>query len=142
MIEVLLAMALIAVVVLSVLGIGIGTINGTRKSLDTSAGQLVAETELQRAIYQADNNSGDSLWAQNSATVPLRTYTSQVGSTAYQVALYAEDVVDTSGNPIGGASVNHAKKVDVLVSWWVASQTSRSGYGLLQVQNSRLLDGP
>ena len=139
--ELMLAVGLIAVVVLSVLGLGISVLRGSRKAIDTTVGQQVAEGELQRVIYQAEANTADPLWSQNSATTAYLTYPIVVKNTTFSVALYAQDLVDSStGLPLGNTTFNQSLKVDARVSWW--DSNGNQGYGNLQASASQVIDGP
>ena len=141
--EVMLAVGLLAVVVMSVVALGISALRANRKALDTSAGQLVAASELQKTIYEATNaGPGAALWAQDNATVAMVTRVNKVGDTEFSVAIYASEITMTSGAPLGGAALNRAKKVDVLVTWWDAGSQGREGYGLLRSRSSRIVNGP
>lgn len=139
----MLGVGLLSVVVLSVIALGISALGANRKALDTSAGQLVASGELQKAIYEAHNvGPGAPLWDRNNATVPMVTRVNRVGETDFSVAIYATDVQMATGAPLGGTGTNRAKKVDVLVTWWDAGTQGRQGYGLLKSRASRIVNGP
>jgi Tfp pilus assembly protein PilV len=144
MAELMLAVGLISVVVLAVLGLGISVLRGTRKSIDSTSGQQVAESELQRVIYAAESNTADPLWSANSPTTPYTSYPVVVKSTSYQVAVYAQELVDSSTSlPLGNTTFNQSLKVDVRVNWWdTAGQGSQVGYGNLQASASQVVDGP
>jgi Tfp pilus assembly protein PilV len=141
--ELLLAVGLISIVVLTVLGLGISVLSGTRKSIDTTVGQQIAEAELQRSIYQAEDSSSDPLWSASSPSDSFQNYTIAVKSTSYAVALYAQDLYDSStGLALGNSTFNKSKKVDARVTWWNTGGVGRTGYGLLQASASQVIDGP
>ena len=142
MAEVMLAVGLLGVVVLSVVALGISALRANRKALDSSAGQLVASSELQKTIYEAQNvGPGDPLWSRDNATDAMTTRVNKVGDTEFKVAIYATELRDASG-PLGGATRNRAKKVEVLVTWWDAGAEGRQGYGQLRTRRSRIVNGP
>ncbi len=114
--EAMLAVGFTAVVVLALLSLGIALLAGSQKNADVGIAQQVAETELQRAIYEAD-------WTD--ASYPVK-----VAGTDYQVALYCTEVPSLG---------DKAHQLEVVVTWW---DGNRQGYGRLKVRNGRLVCAP
>jgi prepilin-type N-terminal cleavage/methylation domain-containing protein len=128
--EVLLALGLGAVALLAALSLGAVAVSNQRKSIDLSAAYVLADSELQRCIYEAGSSAGDPLWAHHDAQNPLRAYERTSGATVYRLGLYVTDAAPPSATKL--------KKLDLRVHWW----DERPGYGWLHAELTRTLQGP
>lgn len=136
--EVLLALALITIAVLTLLGLSLYSLNASRKSRDVTAGQMVAEQTLERLVYEADTNPASTLWSQNSQTVPYQQQQVTMEPSVFNVTVFVSNVVDTGGQFVAGSRL---KRLESLVVWQDA-QNGKSGYGQLRVRATRLVHEP
>lgn len=130
--EVVLAVALAGVVVLSLVALGLSSLTGNQKAGDLSLVQSTAHQLLEEEIYSAQQSSGAALWSANSDTVPYKTAPVTQGNEQYTVALYAVDVSD--------AAVPSLKRCRLRISWWGGD--SRQGYGNLHTEAIRFASRP
>lgn len=135
--ELLLAMGLFAIVVLTFLGLATKLLQVDSKSLETSAGSLIAEQLIQRTEAQL---SGDAAARAN------------FFAEAYDVTPWAEGQVVSDGRTfyytvhartvanVGTvAPSNRLKKIDFHV-WWAGEDTqTRQGQGRLEVRGTQLV---
>lgn len=142
--ELLVAIGLFAVAILSILGLSIAMARGTQKGDDTAHGGVVARILLERLVdrLRADMPAGasDDFWDQDHIVSPFEEGEIKNNNTDYQYKIYARTVRDTSGTEIGGTTPgNRLKKVDVSVWWWDSETEDRQGYGRLEIKNTRLI---
>lgn len=130
--EVMLAVALAAVVVLTLVALGLTALTGNQKSGDLSIAQSTAHQLLEVEIYNAQQNSASPLWTANDDANPWKTSQVTQGKEQYTVALYAVDVSD--------AAVPNLKRCRLRLSWW--SGESRQGYGALHTEAVRFASRP
>jgi Tfp pilus assembly protein PilV len=137
--EVVLALALIAVTVLTLLGLSLRTLQANRKVIDTGAGQMVLEQALEQMAHEAESSDSVALWSHNSLTVAYSSDPITLGNITYLVSIYAHDLTAASGTPF--ASDKRLKLLQGSVVWRDLQQ-GRSGYGQLRAQSSRLVHEP
>ncbi|MBT9582949.1 hypothetical protein IV102_06340 [bacterium] len=137
--EILLALALISVVVLTLIGLSLYSLNANRKSRDVSAGQLVAEQVLERLVYEADTSPASPIWAQNSQSVAYAEQQVTVEPSVFNVTTYVSNVNDQAGTIF--VAGRRLKRLEALVVWQDA-QAGKSGYGRLSVRATRLVNEP
>ncbi len=131
--EILLSLGLLAVVLLTLLGLATQALQSNRKNLDTAGGQLVADQALERAVYDAEQSSSAPVWAINSTTVPMSTTTVTLGTTPYSVTLYANDsLTGTTGR---------LKRIRASVVW-ADAPNGKAGQGQFRVEAARLVHEP
>ena len=144
MLELLLALGLIAVTILSVLGLSIGIARSNQEGVDRTVGGVVATNLVKRLLSQvkSDNPSGTTanFWGQDSGSLAYEEGVYSNNNTDYNYKIFVLDVKDTAGDPIGDASTeNRLKKVDVRIAWWGSEGQARQGQGKLEVKLSRLI---
>lgn len=136
MLEILLAIGLIATAVLALMGLATTALNARQKSLDTETARQVARAEMGRVINSAledrPKGSRDHLFA-HTGSAPLTAGKNKVGATEFDYAVYVKPVIASS-------KPNRLVEVTVEVGWWGGE--TRAGMGKLQYKISQLLDEP
>lgn len=120
--EILLGVALAAVVVLTLVALSLTALKGNRKAADLTMAQNLAHQFIEQEIYGAQQEATAAFWSQNSDQSPLVERELVVGDAAYQAALY---VVDANS-----AATPGLKRCRVRLSWW-GGEGDRAGYGRL-----------
>lgn len=141
--ELMVAVFLVAVAMLSVFALTISVLRTDQKTRDTSVGREVAQMLAERtfARVRADQPAGTraNFWENDFVGAPYETGSYKQGSTEFKYTIYAQTVVDTLGDSVGGnVDENRLKKVDVILSWWDSDAHDRTGYGQLKVYSSHL----
>lgn len=131
--EVLLALALAVVVVLTLVGLSLTALQGNQKSSDLVAAQSLSHQWLEQEIYGAQGISGAAIWAGSSDTTPYIEKTHLVGKKEFVAAFYSSDVTDTA--------MPNLKKCRLRVSWWSGAE-ARQGYGRLYTEATRYASKP
>lgn len=135
--ELLLAVGLLALVILTLAALITSAIRSNEKGTRTAQAVDVADALLARRLYDVEwdlpPGTRDAFWAASGAWLPPTTAT--MGGVDYQYTVFADTVAG-----VGGAG-NRLKKVDLVMSWWDSGQGGgqRQGYGRLEVQASRLV---
>jgi Tfp pilus assembly protein PilV len=142
--EMLVALGLISVAVLSVLALSISIAKGNQEGTDRATGAVVARQLVNRVLdrLRADIPAGTNadFWDNEHTSTPFDSGVFRSNNTDYQYKVYAQSVEDSSGVSVGGTTPdNRLKKVDVIVWWWDSEKTERQGYGKLEVRNTRLV---
>jgi type II secretory pathway pseudopilin PulG len=142
--EVLVALGLIAVAILSVLALSISVARTSQEGVDQSVGGLVATQLLDSMIdkLRADPPPGGlrkKFLDNDDSSKSFDSGTIVNNGTEYAYEIFATTVRKTDGSPLGEAVGRRLKKVDVVVSWWDTKDTQRQGYGKLQFFQSRLV---
>lgn len=140
--ELLLAIGLLVILLITVALMTILGLRSNQKSLNHDQALQVAEKQLERVLETArlDQPPGTraGFWGSDSPLTPYERDVTRLGNTDYTYAIYTQTVQDlTTGSALGGAD-NRVKKVDVVVWWYDSDQSSRQGYGRLSVRASRL----
>lgn len=148
--ELLLAVGLLSIVVLTLVALTISTLRSNQKAALLGPATQVAETMLNQRLYQVDHDvpagTRDAFWAA-SGVWQDSTVDGQLvsGGVTYDYVIYANTVLDPSGVPLGtaaGEPGNRVKKVD-LILWWYDTRAqggSRQGMGKLELQATRLIN--
>jgi type II secretory pathway pseudopilin PulG len=131
--EVLLAVALAAVIVLTLVALSLTSLRGNQKATDLTLAQSAAHQWIEEELYSAQHDSSNPLWIANNDQTPYKTLQLSVGNARYDLAVYAVDVNDPS--------VPHLKRCRLRVAWWGGEQT-RSGYGNLSTEVTRFVSKP
>lgn len=131
--EVLLALALALIVVLTLVGLSLTALSGSQKSTDLTCAQSLSHQWLEEEIYSAQGNGAAQIWGANSDTTPYQQKQSKVGNTEYTAAYYAVDV--------GDPALPNLKRCRMRVSWWGGTET-RQGYGRLYAEALRYVSKP
>ena len=146
--EIVFALGLLLVAVLSAALLGFSTLASNRKATDTQSGALVASQVLDSEIQAAAQDPTSAFWNQNSALTVYETQTVTAGVTPYQARIYVSNVTIAADNTIPGAPATPApaaqtlKRVDVTVNWWDSQTKNRQGYGQLETRACRMVYGP
>jgi len=135
--EILLAIALIAVTLLTIMGLCLRTLQSNRKTIDTGAGQMVADQVLEQVADAAEASKTAAVWATNSAVNAYSSDPVTIQGTTFQVTTYATDVVATPAFAAG----KRLKRLTTRVIWKDLAQ-GKMGYGNLRAQASRLVHEP
>ncbi|GMU56180.1 MAG: hypothetical protein AMXMBFR33_53260 [Candidatus Xenobia bacterium] len=134
--EVMLAVGLLALLVLTLAGLTLSAIRSNEKAARLDPATEVLESVLDESVYQVtwDSPAGTraSFWgAAGTWQGPL---TRTVGGTRYEYTLYANNVP-------GFAAGNRLKKLDIVLWWWDSRSSggTRQGYGKMQLEASRVV---
>ncbi len=143
--ELILSLGFIAVVILAVLALGVTVLRVDSKSLETSAGSLVADRLVARTVagLRSDSPAGSKaqFLARDAAGDPWRRGEVQDHRTVFYYTLHVRSVKDAAGDPLGQAAVgNRLKKLDVHVWWAGERRTGREGFGQLEVRTTVLIN--
>lgn len=138
--EILLSISLLTIVLLTLLGLCLRTLQSSRKSIDTGAGQIVADQALEQLAFAAESSATAPVWlAPSSVTVAYSTDTVTVQGTSFEVTTYAADVV-ASAAPFFVPG-KRLRQLTTRVIWKDLAQ-GKMGYGRLNAQASRLVHEP
>lgn len=142
--ELLVALGLIAVAILSLIALSITIARSNRESIDNTVANTVASQLVERLIDQLreDTPTGyrENFFANDYTTTPYDQGSLTNNNTEYKFKIFAKTINDTSGAAVGGATAkNRLKKIDIEVRWWDSDVQSHQGYGELSVTASRLL---
>ena len=143
--ELLVALGLIAVAILSVLALSITIAKSNREGIDHGVGNVVATQISDRLIDQLKTDtpagSKEAFFAKDFISTPYDQGVLSNNNTDFSYEIYARTVTDTSGSSLGGTTLNNRlKKLDVMVHWWDSNTKDHQGYGELQVSVSRLIN--
>ena len=134
--EVLLALLLISVAILTLLALSLQTLSASRKNVDTMGGQLVAEQVLEKLANVAEITPESPLWYASDPLTPYRNDILTQGDTAYNVSIYISDV---AGFPPTPGQRLKLLQADVV---WQDQPQGKARQGTLRISTSRLLREP
>lgn len=123
--EILLGVALAAVVVLTLVALSLTALKGNRKAGDQTLAQTLAHQQLEREIYQAQQDTTAAFWGADSDANPLSQNDLTVGTQTFRAALYVSEA-STSEAP-------NLKRCRLRMSWW-GGEKGRPGYGRLSTE--------
>lgn len=139
--ELILAAAIIAVSILTVLVLLISVSRGSRKAVDTTTAQLAAGQVLEKILERAHVTDRPNFW--NNEHTPYVLGNLTVGQTEYNYAVDATTVRDASAANVGqvslGSGQNRLKLVTVTVRWWDSASGNRAGMGKLETRATRVV---
>jgi type II secretory pathway pseudopilin PulG len=139
--EVLLALALVTIVLLSVVGLALNAMSAMSKSVDVSAGLNVAEQEIERLAYDAENAPTAAFWTFSNQVNTYSTGQVVVGASRFSTATYVTDVADSGGNFV--VAGKRLKQVKAVVVWSDAgADGKKAGKGTLRATAARLVHEP
>lgn len=130
--EVLLGVALAAIVVLTLVALGLTALKGNRKAADLTLAQSLAHQAIEQHLYQAHQDSSAALWVANDDNQALSQSDLPVGTQVFSSALYVSDA-STAATP-------NLKRCRLRISWW--GGTERQGYGRLSTEVIRFASRP
>jgi len=137
--ELLVAIGILATCLVMVVGVFLTVTRASQKSLDLTAGTIVAQSILSRELYGIMSNqaSRKTFFDQDYQTEPLVRGTERLNQTAFTYLLYANTVLN-------GDTGNRVKKVDAVV-WWCDEEAAsapgtKAGYGFLRSEVTRLVN--
>lgn len=150
MVELLLSLAIMAMVILTLFSLAASSVRGTEKTGHLATGQAVAESQLEYAIRnaQADIPAGDKdrFWGGNfpRSGTPFVEGSVNISGTEFKYAIYATGFNHSAtGLPVGGDVLleNRIKHVECLV-WWMTEnpEDSRQGFGKMTTSAMRLVN--
>lgn len=135
----MISIGILATSLLLVVGIFLTVTRASQKSLDLTAGTVIAESVLTRELYSVmgESSTRQIFFTRNYATDPLVQGTERLNQTVFTYVIYANTVLD-------GDEGNRVKKVDAVVWWWNEGGTAvagvKPGYGFLRSEVSRLVN--
>ncbi len=146
LIEVVLAMGLLAVGILTVLGLFGQLSKEAQKASDTGAGILAAESVLNRTVHEILDDTGpvsraDFFGNDSPPAAPIQgTITANRTVMTYEITY--RTVQNTAGGGLGAAlPENRTKQVDITMWWWTENADShRAGYGFLRTSATKLVN--
>lgn len=140
--EVILALGLLAVAIMSIMGLSISALRTDSKAMETSAGRLIADQVVKRLGDQlrADTTIRGDFLSGEFVGPPWDKGTITNNHTVFNYQVFASTVRDAAGKPLGWeAEGNRLKKVDVEVWWTDETDRARQGYGRLEVRTTQLI---
>ncbi|MCA9781616.1 MAG: hypothetical protein KC800_33090 [Candidatus Eremiobacteraeota bacterium] len=148
--EVLLALGLLSIALLALVGQSTLLVKSNQKADDRSIALDLSRQVIERASQSAetDNPAGRNadIFNYTSAANPFVRDTERIGFTDYDYELYITDVTNQmSGSILGsgptGTESTHVrlKLFQAKVYWWNGETQSRTEYGKLEVETSRLI---
>ena len=108
--EVLLALALASVLTLLLIALSLTAMKGNQKASDLALTQSLAHQELDREIYQAQQDATADFWTGTNDSIPLSTRNLASGRETYTLALYVSDLNDSTTPGL--------KRARLRLSWW------------------------
>lgn len=144
--EVMISMGLLAVGILTVIGLFGQLAKDAQKASDTGAGVLAAESVLNRTINEILNDVGPvsraAFFASDSPPASPIQGTITANRTVMTYEITYRTVADTSGTPLGSVlPENRSKLVELTLWWWIDNPDSaRAGYGSLRTSASKLVN--
>lgn len=133
----MLAVALAAVALLSLVAVSLTALRSNRKATDTTVGYLLAEQTVEQLIYGMQANTAAPIWSYSSTLLEYSVDTVNLSNQDFTVVVYARD-------PVAGlASPHRLKRLEVVTRWWDAQSTAtRVGMGRLEARTVRLVREP
>lgn len=134
-------------IILSLVALTVSSIRSDEKAALIGPAGQVAESVLDRVIYNAERDipAGNraAFWAASGTYLTGQQI--RLGGVDYTYSVFAETVSDPTGVPIGTASGepgNRLKKVDLQLNWFntAGSAGFRQGYGKMELQITRLVN--
>ena len=140
LVEMVLAIGLLGIVILSVGLLSLMIIRSTSESNDRTSTAAVASSLLDRVIRDAQDDP--NFWSTDHVSSPYLADTLKMGKLNYQYEVFAETLVNqNAGNPVGDALANNRlKRVTLLMSWHDTQNAERQGYGKLSYSVSRVVN--
>jgi prepilin-type N-terminal cleavage/methylation domain-containing protein len=146
LIEVIIAMGLLGVGILTVLGLFGQLTRDAQKATATGAGVLAAESVLNRTVSEILSDVGpisraDFFANDSPPSAPIQgTITANRTIMTYEITY--RTVQDTAGGGLGaGLPENRTKHVELNMWWWTDNPDShRAGYGFLRTSASKLVN--
>lgn len=137
----MLAVGLLALVLITLAAAIMAALRSNEKANLLGPATQVAESLMNRTLYQVttDTPAGTRASFWGAAGQWKGPVTETIGGVDYTYVIYANQVPDAGGGPLGGGGANnHVMKVDLVVWWWNARV--RQGYGKMEVQATRLVN--
>lgn len=144
--ELVVAVGIFAVVILTLVALTASGIRAQRESQELANAALVARRQLERELdkVRQDSPAGTRayFWDGDFTSSPFILDRTRVGPTEFTYAIYAHTVDDQiSGAQLGtGVANNRLKRVEIVVNWWGSEQQQRQGYGKLSTRASVLVN--
>ncbi|MEW6282438.1 MAG: type II secretion system protein [Candidatus Eremiobacterota bacterium] len=143
LLELLIAFSIIATALLLIIGVFTTILRGSQKTVDLTAGTILAESILDERIYYILNTAPavDKDNFLNGLASPLLGSGSYMNDTVFSYAIYTTPVT-FPGMGLG----NRLVKADIIVWWWkpsgsaTESAKATQGYGYLRSELSRLVN--
>lgn len=148
--ELMISMSIISIALVFLIGVFTTGLRANRKSVDLTAGTLVAEEIISQELYGilADTGEGEhsakKFFEKNDKNTEYVKGVKYHNNTKFTYKMY---VTDVSGMGDSDNS-NKIKKVDVQVWWWnddgkdtsATQESFRAGYGVVSVGLTRLVN--
>ena len=144
-IELLISMSIISIALVFLIGVFTTGMKANRKSVDLTAGTLVAEEIISQELYGilSDTDKSKAFFEKSSDKVEYVKGVKYHNNTKFTYKMFISDVKD-----LGDEDSNKMKKVDVQVWWWnddgsnVSEEQAsfRAGYGVVSVGLTRLVN--
>ena len=143
-VELVISIGVLSTMILLVLGIYSGLINGSQKSVDLTAGSVVAEGLLSQQIYQITSNdtTRNAIYGTPCAAPTVyKSGTYSLNNIIYAYKIYSQDVSlgtpfhsqATDGTTAGGATT--LKRLDIVV-WWNDGKINKANAGSVDLKTS------
>lgn len=146
LLEVVIAVGILAVGILTVIALFTQLLRSSHKASDSSLAVAAAESFLNQTISNIFNDteivSKTDFWNDNAPPADPIERTVNPGGKVMTYRITYQTVNDTAGDPLGDdLPENRSKKVDIVL-WWFTDDPAkaRPGYGYLRVSASRLIN--
>ncbi|MDO5296702.1 MAG: type II secretion system protein [bacterium] len=147
--ELMISMSIISIALVFLIGVFTTGLRANRKSVDLTAGTLVAEEIISQELYGilADADKSKTFFGEGSTTDTNKLYvqgTKYHNNTKFTYKMFISDVKNMGDKD----NANKIKKVDVQVWWWndegqepsATQESFRAGYGVVSVGLTRLVN--
>jgi hypothetical protein len=142
--ELMFSIGVLATSILLVLGIFSNLVNGSQKSVDLTAGSVVADGLLSQQIYQIMSDSGTQTTFFNTSYASATAYkagTYSLNNVIYAYKIYCQDVkMGTLHSQLTDATsstgTTNLKRLDIVVWWNDAAAASASSASSMSVQGA------
>ena len=137
--ELLVAIGILATCLVMVVGVFLTVTRASQKSLDLTAGTIVAQSILSRELYgiMGSDAARSNFFSGSYATDPFVEGTERLNQAVFTYRIYATPVM------IGDMG-NRVMQLNAVVWWWndegSAPSEGRAGYGYLRSELTRLVN--
>jgi len=148
--ELLISIGILSTALLLVVGVFTFLFRASQKSVDMTAGTIVAESILQEEVQKLTNDKGrleaflEASYASETLWKPVTV--KPLNQAEFFYCIYAQDASTLAGPAPAGSSRTtpmKLKKLRLVCSWWDSGGglpgRSRAGYGTISVELNRLI---
>jgi prepilin-type N-terminal cleavage/methylation domain-containing protein len=140
--ELIISVGIIATAILLVVGIFTFLFKASQKSVDLTAGTVVAESIMQNTVtrFIYDSSFRSSVMQNHSG---YNNTELEQGTKSYNGAQFSYSIYATDLSQLGSSATNPMLSLSVICRWWDSggglAGSARSGYGQLAVELNRIV---